>query len=186
MLDETYRIRMAARTDGSEAAEENIVLGIERLAANIVGSANAAEAPRRPSAHAQKVPPQLLGSKAIEAITGSTINFYAPNSLHVVIFIAADHTADMLKTKPQQNGQRSTLEWSSNNAGQLCFDHETPCTTVKVYGVQGLIGNKEVVPLNIEPLIRSMLMPQRINGAGLGGRVLPVVTRTPSTPTGGR
>jgi hypothetical protein len=28
-------------------------------------------------------------------------------------------------------------------------------------------------------------MPQRISGVGLGGRVLPVVTRTPSTPTGG-
>jgi hypothetical protein len=103
------------------------------------------------SANAQKVPPQLLGSKAIEAITGSTISFYAPESIHVVIFIAADHTADMLKTKPQQKGQRSTLEWSSNKAGQLCFDHETPCTTIKSYGVQGLIGNKEVVPFNIEP-----------------------------------
>jgi hypothetical protein len=32
------------------------------------------------SANAQKVPPQLLGSKAIEAITGSTISFYAPES----------------------------------------------------------------------------------------------------------
>jgi hypothetical protein len=37
MLDETARIRMAARIDGSEAAEESIVQGIERLAAKYRG-----------------------------------------------------------------------------------------------------------------------------------------------------
>jgi len=37
MLDETYRIHMAARIDGSEAAEENIVAAIERLAAKYRG-----------------------------------------------------------------------------------------------------------------------------------------------------
>jgi hypothetical protein len=103
------------------------------------------------SANAQKVPPQLLGSKAIEAITGSTISFYGPDSVHAVMFIAADHTVDMLKKKPQQKSERSTIEWSSNKAGQLCLAHETPCYTVKVYGVQGLIGDKGVVPFNIEP-----------------------------------
>lgn len=37
MLDETARIRMEARIDGSEAAEEYIVLGIEKLAAKYRG-----------------------------------------------------------------------------------------------------------------------------------------------------
>jgi hypothetical protein len=101
-------------------------------------------------ANAQTVPPQLLGSKAIEAITGSTISFYGLDSVQFVMFIAADHTVDMLKKKPQQKSQRSTFEWSSNEAGQLCLDHATPCYTVKVYGVQGLIGDKEIFPFNIE------------------------------------
>jgi hypothetical protein len=105
------------------------------------------------SANAQKVPPQLLGSKAIEAITGSTISFYGNDSVQFVMFIAADHTVDMLKKKPQQKNERSTFEWSSNKAGQLCVAHETPCYTIKVYGVQGLIGggNKELFNFNIEP-----------------------------------
>jgi hypothetical protein len=105
------------------------------------------------SANAQKAPPQLLGSKAIEAITGSTISFYAPDSVHIAIFIAADHTADMFKKRPPQRGQRSTIEWSSNKAGQLCVAHETPCFTIKVYGVQGLIidSKKNLTPFDIEP-----------------------------------
>jgi hypothetical protein len=37
ILDETARIRMAARIDGSEAAEKYIVLGIEKLAAKYRG-----------------------------------------------------------------------------------------------------------------------------------------------------
>lgn len=99
------------------------------------------------SANAQSDnPPKLEGQKAIQAVTGSTIVFYGPTG-RIVMFIAADHTADILK----KGGERATVQWDFEN-NRFCLVHEHPCFKLTVFGTSGiLIPGETVIPFNIEP-----------------------------------
>lgn len=98
------------------------------------------------SANAQsKIPPKLEGNKAMQAITGSTITGYGQKG-RFVIFIAADHTLDIL-----QKGTREKGQWSFKD-NRFCIVHESPCPKLTVFGSQGILGTGgSVIPFNIEP-----------------------------------
>ena len=98
------------------------------------------------SANAQSdIPPKLEGQKAIQAITGSTIVGYGPYG-RFVMFIAADHTLDILA-----KGKREMEQWSFKD-NRFCILHESPCPKLTVFGTQGILDTGgTVIPFNIEP-----------------------------------
>lgn len=98
------------------------------------------------SANAQSdIPPKLEGRKAIQAVTGSTIVFSGPNG-RIVMFIAADHTADIL-----EKGKRETVQWEFKN-DRFCIVHQNPCYKLTVFGTHGiLIPGESVTAFKIEP-----------------------------------
>jgi len=98
------------------------------------------------SANAQSdIPPKLEGQKAIQAITGSTIVGYGQHG-RFVIFIAVDHSLDVL-----EKGKRETEQWSFKD-NRFCILHQSPCLKLTVFGTQGILDTGgSVIPFNIEP-----------------------------------
>jgi hypothetical protein len=88
--------------------------------------------------------PNLEGDKAMQAMSGSTIvtvGAYGP----LVMYVGSDHTLDVFK-----KGQRTSERWSSKG-GLFCFEHESHCAKVKVFGFQGTLDyDGNVFPFTIE------------------------------------